>query len=94
MYAKLLAASVTLALTTATLFAGSLVETELGPMTHIDATLVIVGSDGTETAYTPAMLEEFAAYSMTTTTPWRDEPATFEWSCHGLVPVSFEQCLL
>ncbi|MBT5294575.1 MAG: hypothetical protein HOL32_03030 [Octadecabacter sp.] len=27
-------------------------------MTHIDATLVIVGSDGTETAYTPAMLEE------------------------------------
>jgi|SaaInlV_120m_DNA_3_1039746.scaffolds.fasta_scaffold52452_1 hypothetical protein len=58
MYANLLAASVTLALTTATLFAGSLVETELGPMTHIDATLVIVGSDGTETAYTPAMLEE------------------------------------
>jgi hypothetical protein len=91
MYIKLTAASLALALTAPALFAGSPVETELGPITHLDATLVIVGTDGTETGYTPAMLEELTTYSMTTTTPWREVPATFEGvlladilSAHGL----------
>ena len=70
----------TLALiSTATLVAaGPLSEVELAPISHADAALVVVGADGNEIAYSPAELEEFTTYSLTTTTPWREEPATFE----------------
>lgn len=51
---------------------------ELEPIQHANAFLVVVGADGLETKYTPAQLEEFTTYSLTTTTPWRKEPARFE----------------
>ncbi|MGX9357341.1 hypothetical protein ACS3SW_19845 [Roseobacteraceae bacterium S113] len=51
---------------------------ELAPINHADAALVVVSPNGEETSYTPAELESFATYSMTTTTPWREEPAQFE----------------
>lgn len=59
-------------------FAGKPVPVELAPMVHEHAELVIVAPDGTSTSYTPADLEGFATYSLTTTTPWREEPAQFE----------------
>ena len=59
-------------------FAGSLQPVELAPIKHASATLTVVASDGTERSYTPAELEAFPTYSLTTTTPWRQEPATFE----------------
>jgi len=58
--------------------AGPYVETVLEPITHQQASLVIVGRDGVETSYSPAQLEEMATYSLTTTTPWREAPANFE----------------
>lgn len=58
--------------------AGPLSEVELAPLNHMDATLVVVGVDGDETTYSPAELEGFTTYSLTTTTPWREESATFE----------------
>ena len=58
--------------------AGSLQPVDLGPMAHASATLTVVAPDGTERSYTPAELEAFPTYSLTTTTPWRQEPATFE----------------
>lgn len=60
------------------LYAESMVEVDLAPLDHVQASLIVANIDGTETAYTPAMIEEFPTYSMTTTTPWRDEPANFE----------------
>jgi len=91
MVKNIVVAAVTVALTAPALFAGGPIEAELDPITHVNATLVVVESDGSETAYTPAMLEELTTYSMTTTTPWRDVPATFEGvllsdvlSAHGL----------
>lgn len=50
----------------------------LDPISHNDAALVIVGDDGTETTYSPADLEGLPTYSVTTTTPWREEAAKFE----------------
>ena len=58
--------------------AESFLEVELAPINHADAALVIVGVDGSETTYSPAELEQLTTYSLTTTTPWRDEAATFE----------------
>ena len=58
--------------------AGALTPVTLEPITHSVATLTVVGSDGTERTYSPADLEGFPTYSLTTTTPWREEPATFE----------------
>ena len=78
MLPKILSAAAALALSSHTLFAGALVEVDLDPISHIDAELVIVGMDGAETTYSPADLEAFQTYSLTTTTPWRDEPAVFE----------------
>jgi len=40
--------------------------------------LTVVASDGVETRYSAAELEMFPTCSLTTTTPWRDEPAVFE----------------
>lgn len=61
-----------------TTLADRLVRVELEPITHSEAQLVVVGADGTETAFTPADLETLPTYSLSTRTPWRDEPATFE----------------
>ncbi len=51
---------------------------KLDPMQFGAAQLVVEGPDGT-TTYDPAMLErELPTYRLVTTTPWREEPATFE----------------
>lgn len=52
--------------------------TVLEPTKHSKAALVVVGADGREKSYSPADLETFDTYSLTTTTPWRDQPAVFE----------------
>ena len=78
MHTRLLAAATALALSATSLFAGPLIEVDLEPMNHAEASLMVVGADGAEVMYSPAELEAFTTYSMTTTTPWRDEPANFE----------------
>jgi len=50
----------------------------LASITHATATLTVTDPNGQETVYTPAMIEQFPTYSVTTTTPWRHVPATFE----------------
>ena len=53
-------------------------EVQLEPISHSEAVLVIVGENGAEMAYSPAELEQrMQTYSLTTTTPWREEPAEF-----------------
>ncbi len=78
MHNRLLAAAAALAFSAAAAVAGPLVKAELAPVQHVEATLVVVGTDGSETVYAPADLETLPTYSMTTITPWRDEPAEFE----------------
>jgi len=58
--------------------AGEPMPVTLGPVEHEPAEVVIETPDGTQTTYTPAQLEEFPTYTLTTTTPWRSEPARFE----------------
>ena len=60
------------------LAAGQMTKVMLEPISHVDAALVVVGADGSETRYSPADLEKFTTYRMVTTTPWREEPAAFE----------------
>lgn len=60
------------------LCAGPITAVDLPKMAHEHATLTVVGSDGFETQYSPEQLETFPTYSLTTTTPWRDEPSVFE----------------
>ena len=60
------------------MFAEGLIPVDLAPMTHQTATLTLVTSDGTEANYTPAELEEFPTYTLTTTTPWREVPVKFD----------------
>jgi hypothetical protein len=50
----------------------------LSPITHQTAELAVTSRDGSVTRDTPAQLEEFETYSLTTKTPWREEAATFE----------------
>ena len=57
--------------------AGPLAKVDVPPIDHLDATLVVIGADGTDHVYTPADLEGFETYSLSTKTPWRDEPAEF-----------------
>lgn len=78
MLTRILASATFLIFLTQSLFAGSLAEVKLAPIAHLEATLVVAGTDGVETVYTPAQLEKFPTYSLTTTTPWRDEAAMFE----------------
>ncbi len=59
-------------------FAGPMTEVNLAPIQHAEATLVVVSGDGSEVEYSPAELEGMTTYSLTTMTPWRDEPAEFE----------------
>lgn len=70
--------AIVLTITGQSAFAGQLVPTTLDPIKHARAALVVVNPDGSETSYSPAELENFATYSVTTTTPWREEPANFE----------------
>ncbi|MEO3415242.1 hypothetical protein AAFO92_11345 [Roseovarius sp. CAU 1744] len=74
----MISATTALLLSANALWADPIVAVELAPVAHKDATLVVVGADGTEIAYSPAQLEELPTYSLTTRTPWRDEPARFE----------------
>lgn len=59
-------------------WAGPMTAVDLPAMTLETAILTVVDQEGAETQYTPAQLEDFATYSLTTTTPWREEPALFE----------------
>ncbi|MGC3939626.1 hypothetical protein ACOTTU_17620 [Roseobacter sp. EG26] len=72
------AAAAALLMLSQTALAGKPVPAELGPINHAEATLVIVDGDGNEVSYSPAELEKFATYSLTTKTPWREKPAEFE----------------
>lgn len=60
------------------LLAGALTEVKLQKMNHETATLTVVGPDGIATQYSPAQLEAFPTYSLTTTTHWRDGASVFE----------------
>lgn len=60
------------------LHAGLITEVTLPPIVHENATLTIVEPDGAVIRYSAADLEKLPTYSLTTTTPWRDEPAVFE----------------
>lgn len=51
--------------------------TTLAPIAHVDGVLTVSGPDGAA-SYTQGELERFDTYALTTTTPWRDEPAVFE----------------
>ncbi|WP_299850572.1 hypothetical protein [uncultured Roseovarius sp.] len=91
MRSTIIAAIATLSMLMQPALAGTPVPAELDPINHTKATLIIVSHDGSETSYTPSELEKFATYSLTTKTPWREEPAKFEGvllseilSAHGL----------
>ncbi|MBT8413332.1 MAG: hypothetical protein KJO30_03290 [Boseongicola sp.] len=49
----------------------------LTEIVHTEAALEVIGLDGQRTIYSPAELEQFPTYQLTTVTPWRDEPAVF-----------------
>ena len=44
---------------------------------HAEATFEVIGLEGERTIYSPADLERFPTYQVTTITPWRDAPAVF-----------------
>ena len=71
-------AAVLLAASPLSLTADTVEPTDLAPITHRSASLVVVGTDGFSQTYSPADLEGFPTYAMTTTTPWRETPARFE----------------
>ena len=75
---RTLAAILAVTLSAQPVFAGPLSKVELTPISHANAALVVIGNDGNEYTYSPQDLERFETYSLTTTTPWRDEPAEFE----------------
>lgn len=50
----------------------------LEPIEHMAAQLVVVRPDGSETAYSPADLEQLPNYRLRTETPWRAQPADFD----------------
>jgi hypothetical protein len=45
---------------------------------HMPAELVVMRPDGSEIRYSPADLEALPTYRLTTTTPWRANPAAFD----------------
>ena len=49
----------------------------LSDIDHARANLVVAGTSG-DRSYSPAELEAMGAREMTTVTPWRSEPATFQ----------------
>lgn len=60
------------------LTAGELTKVDLDPITHNVASLTVVAVDGAEISYSPADLEAFQTYTLTTTTPWREIPVKFD----------------
>ena len=52
--------------------------TTLAPIVHGNASLTVQGTGGRAMAYSIGDLERFPTYRLTTATPWRQEPATFE----------------
>ena len=50
---------------------------ELTPIEHPQTALIVSGPRKT-TIYTQETLEQLQTYSLTTSTPWRDQPARFE----------------
>ena len=75
---RFLSAVAAVALSFQPLHAGQLSQVILPPIAHAQATLVVVGANGQEQAYSPADLEGFPTFRLTTATPWRDEPAEFD----------------
>jgi hypothetical protein len=60
------------------LLADAFAPVSLSPISHNTAALIVVSADGKATTYSPADLERLPTFSMTTKTPWRDVPATFD----------------
>lgn len=58
--------------------ASGLKPTQLEPITLSSASLTIEDHNGVQTVYDISDLEQFPTYSLTTATPWREEPARFE----------------
>jgi len=59
-------------------FAQGFESVALSPVSHLDARLTVIDKAGVQHVYTPQEIEEFPTYRITTTTPWRDDPATFD----------------
>ena len=78
MHSRLLSAAAALLVSIQPLLSGPITAVELAPIAHAEASLVVVGTDGGEVTYSPEDLETFSTYSLTTATPWRDDPADFE----------------
>lgn len=57
----------------------------LDPIRHQTASLTLTAPDGHVVAFTPAELEALGSWRLTTKTPWRDMPATFEGPLLGTV---------
>lgn len=78
MHTRILPFFMLLVLTPILAMAGSFSEVELAPIDHNQATLVVIGQNGEQAAYSPSDLEQtMTTYSLTTTTPWREEAAEF-----------------
>lgn len=58
--------------------AGNFEPVVLPAIEHQTALLTVIDAEGVAHTYSPAQLETFPTYSLTTTTPWRDEAAEFE----------------
>ncbi len=69
--------SLTFAFATATASAAP-TPTSLRPVSHGDASLTVHTVAGESVTYPIEELERFPTYTLTTVTPWRPEPATFE----------------
>ena len=59
-------------------WAGQPAPVDLAPIQHTEASLEVIGPDGSATVYTPGDLETFATYRLETVTPWREAAAEFE----------------
>ncbi len=70
--------SLTLTLATSAFASGAPSPTTLAPIEHSDASLTVHADDRSSVTYTLTELERFPTYTLTTVTPWRPEPATFE----------------
>ena len=75
---SLLTSAFVFALSTQATMADRFHPVDLDPITHAEAALVVVSPDGAETVYSPADLENYTTFRLTTTTPWREESADFE----------------
>ena len=75
---SVISAVAALALSAQPILSGPINQVQLAPIQHAEATLVVLDKAGVERPYSPSELEAFSTYSMTTVTPWRNEPAEFE----------------